>query len=127
MPDASYERDAEIIHSAYADKVKEAFKIFAENLAMGENDRGCRERFLRALELIRKARDMALDGIGGTATEVAPAAVAAGAAPHETAAADDGLSAEERAMVEQALAGTTGQRAPAPLPGASARSPLMRR
>jgi hypothetical protein len=37
------------------------------------------------------------------------------------------LSDEERALIEQALAGTTGQRPALPLPGATARSPFMRR
>jgi hypothetical protein len=129
MSNDSYEHDAAIIHIAYAEKVKEAWKIFAENLAMGENDRGSRERFLRSVDFIRKARDMALEGMRGNAAidPTAEAAAAEGAAQEVAVAAADGLSAEERAMIEQALAGTTGQRAAAPLPSAATRSPLMRR
>ena len=130
MPDDSRAHDREIIQAAYADRVKEAFKVFAENLTMGENERSSRERFQRAVDQTRKARDIAIEAVSGTP-------VAADALPLEPGhpevgrqapvAADDGLSEEERALIEQALAGTTGQRAPEPLPGANARSPLMRR
>jgi hypothetical protein len=118
----SNEGDSAIIEAAYADKVKEAFKVFAENLAMGENERSSRERFVRAVEQTRKARDVALAAVAGAgATDEAEAATAPA-----TSAADQ-LSDEERALIEQALAGTTGQRPALPLPGATARSPFMRR
>ena len=124
MPNDSGHDDGAIIQTAYAEKIKELFKVFAENLAMGENERSSRDRFVRSVEQARKARDIALAAMAGMGapaeTEVAPAAQPA-------AAGDDGLSAEERAMVEQALAGTTGQRAAPPLPGATARSPFLRR
>jgi hypothetical protein len=127
---SSSARDREIIQAAYADRVREAFRIFAENLTMGENERSSRERFLRAVEQTRKARDIALEAVAGTANaaEAAAAEEAARAqSQRQEADAGDGLSDEERALIEQALAGTTGQRAPEPLPGANSRSPLMRR
>ncbi|HTV89520.1 MAG TPA: hypothetical protein VME41_10940 [Stellaceae bacterium] len=120
MPDDSNQHDSAIIQAAYAERVREAFRVFAENLAMGENERGSRDRFVRTVEQTRKARDMALQAIVSGAASEAEQAVAA-AAP-----AGDELSDEQRALVEQALAGTTGQRAPAPL-SPSQRSPLIRR
>lgn len=109
MPYDSPELDVEIIRVAYAERVKEAFKVFAENLSMGQNEKSTRERFLRSLELVRKARDLALEAIGGNGlAESAPAADGDGAT-HEAA---EPLSAEDQALVEQALAGTTGQKAP---------------
>jgi hypothetical protein len=127
MPDDSHDDDGAIIRAAYAERVKEGFKVFAENLAMGENERSSRERFVRGVEQTRKARDIALEALtGGALAAAAEAAAAAGAAARPTAPVDDGLSDEERAMIEQALSGTTGQRAPEPL-SASQRSPLIRR
>ena len=105
MPDESLEFDAEIIRSAYADKVKEAFKVFAENLGSGQNQKSSIERFVRAMELVRKARDLALESVSATA------AVQAEERPAERAPSGaDGLSAEDQAMIEHALAGTTGQK-----------------
>ncbi len=118
----SNDGDSAIIEAAYADKVKEAFKLFADNLAMGENERSSRERFMRSVEQARKARDIALAAVAGT---LAPGETEAAGAP--AALGGDGLSEEERALIEQALAGTTGQRAAMPLPGAAARSPFLRR
>jgi hypothetical protein len=127
MPDDDRQRDAEIIQAAYAERVREAFRLFSENLTMGESERNSRERFIRAVEQNRRARDIALEAVAGSSAETS---ADVGIAPEDQKAAvavDDGLSAEERALIEQALAGTTGQRAPEPLPGANARSPLMRR
>lgn len=103
MPDADRLDDSEIILSAYAERIREAFKIFAENLAVGQNEKSCRERFLRSLELSRKARDLALEVAAGT-TLVEPEPVAAAG---EGGGAEL-LSAEDQAMIEQALSGTTG-------------------
>ena len=127
MPSDSNQDDTAIIQAAYAERIREAFRVFAEHLAMGEAERGSRDRFVRSIEQTRKARAVALEAIVGTraATE-AEAAASAGAAAARTPAGD-GLSDEERAMIEQALSGTTGQRAPVPSPSATARSPLMRR
>lgn len=112
MPDDSDEIDAEIIRAAYADKVKEAFKVFAENLGMGQNQKSSADRFVRSLELMRKARDMALAAMSGMA--VADQAAQNQERPGADAAQPnpDGLTAEHQAMIDQALAGTTGQKAP---------------
>ena len=98
--------DAEIIRAAYAEKVKEAFKMFAENISVGQSEASCRERFVRSLELMRRARDVALEASSGTA---APDAAVDKPLP----AADDpgaGLSEADRQMIEHALSGTTGQK-----------------
>lgn len=113
MSDGTHDSDAEIIRAAYADKVKEAFKVFAENLGMGQNQQNSKERFLRSLELVRKARDMALDAARGDPI-VEPTAPAADGEPADGAVRQrsvDDLSAEDQAIVEQALAGTTGHKA----------------
>jgi hypothetical protein len=106
MPDDDgYEFDAEVIRTAYAEKVKDAFKVFAENLGAGQNQKSSIERFVRALELVRKARDLALESVSATV------AVQAEERPAERAPSGaDGLSAEDQAMIEHALAGTTGQK-----------------
>jgi hypothetical protein len=117
MPDDGRPTDEDIILDAYAEKVRESFKVFAENLGMGQNHKNSAERFLRSVELMRKARDMALDAIHGVGI-VEPAAVDTPETPdrHKVSAADiapmsqEGLSAEDQKMIEQALAGTTGHR-----------------
>jgi hypothetical protein len=110
MPYDSPELDADIIRAAYAEKVKEAFKLFAENIAVGQAEKSCRERFQRSLELLRKARDMAVQS-------------SSGGGPVEPTAAEDGLgsnaaaeplSAEDQAMIDHVLSGTTGTHAPPP-------------
>src|SRR5258708_16568482 len=94
--------EAEFITAAYAEKVKEAFLGFAENLSVGQAEKSCKERFLRSLAMVKKARDLALDAISeGYVAEVE-------ARPREEAAAGEGLSEEDRAMIEHALSGTTG-------------------
>ena len=115
MPDDSRDSDADIIHAAYAEKVKEAFKIFAENLGMGQNHKNSQERFFRSLEIIRKARDMALEATDGLTVVEPTAPTAAASDQKKPSAADlepvaDALSAEDQAMIEHALAGTTGQK-----------------
>jgi hypothetical protein len=108
--------DAAIIRSAYAEKVVEAFKIFADGLSVGENERECRDRFLRSLELVRRARDLALVAASGPgaaerAAERAAEAVAADAEDRAAAA----LSAEDQALVDKALEGTRGSAALRPI------------
>lgn len=94
--------EAGFITAAYAEKVKEAFLGFAENLSVGQAEKSCKERFLRSLAMIKKARDLALDAISeGDIAE-------ANEAPREEEAAGEGLSDEDRAMIEHALSGTTG-------------------
>jgi hypothetical protein len=113
MPDDSGHDDAEIIRSAYAERVRETFKIFAENLAVGQAETSCRDNFKRAMQLMRKTRDLALQAI----TE--EFRVELRSAPREGTAASEEmgeqLSPEDQALVDQALAGTTGHAAPAPV------------
>ena len=95
--------EAEFITVAYSEKVREAFLAFAENLSVGQAEKSCKERFLRSLAMIKKARDLALQAIieeeaVEAASDIRPAEEAAG----------DGLSEEDRAMIEHALSGTTG-------------------
>ena len=97
--------EAEFITAAYAEKVKEAFLAFAENLSVGQAEKSCKERFLRSLLMIRKARDLALVAI--IEGDLSGAQAASERQPDEAAAAD-GLSDEDRAMIEHALSGTTG-------------------
>jgi hypothetical protein len=97
--------EAGFISAAYAEKVKEAFLGFAENLSVGQAENSCKERFLRSLAMIKKARDLALDAISeGYVAE-------AQARPREEAPAE-ALSAEDQEMIEHALSGTTGVAAP---------------
>jgi hypothetical protein len=107
MPDA----DAEIIHAAYAERVSEAFKIFAENLATGQGEAACKERFRRAMVLVRKTRDLAMQALAEGAVDE-PAAAQAKLAAEAPAEA---LSAEDQQMIDQALAGTTGHMPAAPV------------
>ena len=111
MPENSALNDAAIIQAAYAERVSEAFKVFAENLATGQSEQACAMRFQRALELVRKTRDLALRAAtAGAVVEqtAAQAAAALNEAPGEA------LSAEDQAMIEHALSGTTGHAPPPP-------------
>ena len=93
--------EAEFIAAAYAAKVKEAFLGFAENLSVGQAENSCKERFRRSLTMIKKARDLALYAISeGFVAE-------AEARPREEVVGE-ALSAEDQAMIEHALSGTTG-------------------
>ena len=114
MVDDNYESDADIIRAAYADKVKEAFKVYAENVGMGQNQKSSTERFLRSLELVRRARDLALEAMSGVSI-VEPTTPGSDADDTATSTSRrqytvDGISAADQAMIEQALAGTTGQK-----------------
>ncbi len=102
MPESAHD-DAQIIFAAYADRVSDAFKAFAENLATGQNEQACAMRFRRALEMVRKARDLALLAATQTLAEADPVQQSHTAVPEAGA-----LSAEDQALVDQALAGTTG-------------------
>jgi hypothetical protein len=59
MPDGS-PNDAQIITAAYAVRVTELFKVFAEAVATGEPDREAVVRFKRSLMSARHVRDLAL-------------------------------------------------------------------
>jgi hypothetical protein len=100
MLEDSFQRDAEIIRAAYAEKVQEAFKLFAENISIGQNEKSCRDRFIRSLGLMRRARDIALEASNG-------GALADAAAPIMEVELEP-LSAEDQALIDQAVAGTTG-------------------
>jgi hypothetical protein len=106
MPDDSPMIEAEIIRAAYADKVKEAFMVFAENLSGGQAESLCKERFLRSLGLVKKARDSALDVIREVSGEPQGPG-SEGAAKHDGTPAER-LSAEDQAMIDAAVGGTTG-------------------
>ena len=112
MPD-SPNVETEIIHSAYAEKVKDAFIVFADNLAVGQTEKACKDRFLRALMLVKKARDLAIEAMS---TEEVGEPSGAENAPKGEAVAGDPLSAQDRAMIDAAVGGTTGVAAP-PAPG----------
>lgn len=109
MPDTPIV-ETEIIHAAYADKVKDAFISFAENLSIGQAENSCKERFLRSLLMLKKARDMAIETVNaGEGVEVAaPSATPA----NRGQAAGEGLSAQDQAMIDAAVGGTTGVGAP---------------
>jgi hypothetical protein len=115
MPDDNRDSDTEIILDAYAEKVREAFKVFAENLGMGQNQKSSTERFMRSLDLVRQARDMALAAMNGGTVIEEPVESGTSADPNKVSAADmspigEGLSAEDQRMIQHALEGTTGQK-----------------
>ena len=122
MPDDSPIIEAEIIHAAYADKVKEAFMVFAENLSVGQAEKSCKERFQRSLLMIKKARDLALEATTERGVEPAAPGVTPGAASDQ--AAGEALSAEDQAMIDAAVGGTTGVAAGPARPGKRVRSRL---
>ena len=53
--------DVNVIQAAYQEKVRDIFKILADALSVGENERNCQQRFKRALMLAKRARDLALE------------------------------------------------------------------
>ena len=113
MADSSGHDDVDIIYAAYAERVREAFRIFADNLGVGENEKLCRDRFQRALQMVRRARDLALQEAGGAnglaaAAKVEPAAPSDARAAAQDKSASEALSAEYQSMVDKALAGTRG-------------------
>jgi len=117
MSDDSRDVDIEIIHTAYAEKVKEAFIVFADNLNAGQPEKACRERFVRALDLVKKARDLAIVSLSD------PQAQAGGAETYVSQNAPaEALSAEDQAIIDHVLAGTTGSPRPAPPPTRFGRS-----
>jgi hypothetical protein len=67
------------------------------------------------MELTRRARDMALEVVNGTAVVEPAVETADGDDRGKVTASDmspigEGLSPEDQKMIEQALAGTTGQK-----------------
>jgi hypothetical protein len=61
MPVDGLPSDAEIIAGAYAERVRELFKVLAESVATGEPDRDAIVRFRRGLVSARRVRDLALE------------------------------------------------------------------
>jgi hypothetical protein len=114
MPEDNRETDAGIIAAAYADRVKEAFRAFADNLGMGQNDKTSTDRFVRSLALIRKARDIALEAVGrepaGAAEPPPSPAEEPGPGTAVSAITAEGLSPEVREMIEHAVEQTHGSR-----------------
>lgn len=102
------ERDAEIILTAYADRLVDAFRVFAENVGMGQNQKNCQERFARALDLLRRSRDLALEAVNGLALvePTKPGHDAEEGTGRRQANPD--ISAEDQAMIDKMLEGTTG-------------------
>ena len=107
MSDDSRSPEGEFVTAAYAEKVKEAFIRFAENLSVGQAEKSCTERFLRSMAMIKKARDLAL-------VAISEGYVAEAQAVRPEEIAGEGLSEEDRAMIEHALSGTTGTSRAAP-------------
>ena len=60
MADDGLSDDTRIISAAYADRVTDLFKVFAEAVATGEPDRDAVVRFKRGLISAQRVRDMAL-------------------------------------------------------------------
>jgi hypothetical protein len=61
MADNGLSDDARIIADAYAVRVTDLFKVFAEAVATGEPDREAVVRFKRGLMSARRVRDLALE------------------------------------------------------------------
>ena len=55
------DEDVAVIQAAYQEKVKDIFKVLADALSVGENEKACQQRFQRALRLAKKARELALE------------------------------------------------------------------
>jgi hypothetical protein len=113
MPDRP-DAETEIIHAAYAERVKDAFMAFAENLAAGQGEKPCRERFLRSVRLVKRARDLALEAMRAERA-VEPQAPTEEIARESEGSATGRLSAEDQVLIEQAVAATTGLARPARL------------
>ncbi|MBV9553108.1 MAG: hypothetical protein JO032_09985 [Alphaproteobacteria bacterium] len=67
MADGGLTGDAAVISQAYADRVRELFKVFAEAVATGEPDREAVVRFKRNLVAAQRVRDLALQAAKETA------------------------------------------------------------
>jgi hypothetical protein len=61
MPADGLPTDTEIIGAAYANRVRELFRTFAEAVQTGEPEREAVVRFKRGLLSARRVRAMALD------------------------------------------------------------------
>lgn len=54
MPETGLPNDAEIVAGAYAERVRELFKVFAEAVYTGEPEREAAVRFRRGLDSARR-------------------------------------------------------------------------
>ena len=63
MADDGLPDDLEIIGAAYAERVREVFKVFAETVYTGEPERDAVIRFRRALASARKVYAAALEAM----------------------------------------------------------------
>ncbi|MBV9829780.1 MAG: hypothetical protein JO001_29520 [Alphaproteobacteria bacterium] len=109
MSDSAHRGDGEIIHTAYAEKVHEAFRIFADAISMGENEKTCKERFLRNLQVTRRARDLAIDAINGIDMVEPIAALSSEEKKRKYGEPEAvALPAELQAMVDASVSKTTG-------------------
>jgi hypothetical protein len=61
MTDDCLPNDAEIVASAYAERVRELFKVFAESVYTGEPERDAIVRFRRGLASARRVYDAAVE------------------------------------------------------------------
>src|SRR5690348_9657565 len=103
MPEDGLQEDVAIIRTAYAEKVGEAFKVFAEALAVGQKEDNCLDQFRRSVLWAKKARDLTLAALSSGSIEPgAPITASAGEQP-----AAEVLSAEDQALIDQVLRGTT--------------------
>lgn len=63
MPLDSQPGDAEIVHDAYAERVRDLFKVLAEAIYTGEPERDAIVRFRRGLVSARRAYAAALAAV----------------------------------------------------------------
>jgi len=63
MADDGLPDDAKIVADAYAERVREVFKVFAETVYTGEPERDAVVRFRRALTSARKVYAAALEAM----------------------------------------------------------------
>ncbi|HEX3862008.1 MAG TPA: hypothetical protein VHY35_09995 [Stellaceae bacterium] len=103
-----------IINDAYAEKVREAFRIFADNIATGQGEKACKDRFVRALEIVKRARDMAIEAMNGVSV-VEPTEFSNEAGDGPLAKKPTPLSPEDEAMIKAVVGESTGLAAPKPL------------
>ena len=76
MRDDGLPDEADIIAAAYADRVRELFKTFAETVYTGEPERDAVTRFKRALLSVRRVHALALTAVKELAEEAAKIAEA---------------------------------------------------
>ena len=61
MPADAVPSDAEIVAAAYAERVRDLFKVFAEGIYTGEPERDAAVRFRRGLVSARRAYAAAIE------------------------------------------------------------------